>query len=47
MDKVIEAYLDVVPWLKEHHSLLWATSGFKEVIKCDYINNNLAESWNV
>ena len=26
--------------------MLWARSGFKEVIKCDYINNNLAESWN-
>jgi hypothetical protein len=46
MDKVIEAHPDVVPWLKEHYSLLWARSGFKEEIKCDYINNNLAESWN-
>lgn len=46
MDKVIEAYPGVVPWLKEHHSLLWARSGFKEEIKCDFINNNLAESWN-
>ena len=45
MDKVIEAYPGVVPWLKEHHSLLWARSGFKEEIKCDFINNNLAESW--
>jgi len=25
---------------------LWARSKFSEHIKCDYINNNLAESWN-
>jgi len=25
---------------------LWARSKFSADIKCDYINNNLAESWN-
>ena len=45
-DKVVDASLDVLNWLKEHHNLLWARSKFTTEIKCDYINNNLAESWN-
>ena len=45
-DKVVDASLDVLNWLKEHHNLLWARSKFTIEIKCDYINNNLAESWN-
>jgi hypothetical protein len=32
--------------LEEHHNLLWARSKFGIEIKCDYINNNLVESWN-
>lgn len=46
MDKVIEASPDVEKWLREHHNLLWARSKFSTDIKCDYILNNLAESWN-
>jgi len=46
MDKVVAGSSDIVPWLDEHHSLLWARSKFSTEIKCDYINNNLAESWN-
>jgi hypothetical protein len=30
----------------EHHPFLWARSKFSPNIKCDYINNKLAESWN-
>jgi len=45
-DKVIEASPSVLDWLKDHHNLLWARSKFSPDIKCDYINNNLAESWN-
>ena len=45
-DKVVDASPDVLNWLKEHHNLLWARSKFTIEIKCDYINNNLAESWN-
>ena len=33
-------------WLNTHHSLLWYRSGFNTAIKCDHINNNLAESFN-
>ena len=43
-DKVVDASLDMLNWLKEHHNLLWARSKFTTEIKCDYINNNLAES---
>jgi hypothetical protein len=37
---------DLQKWLNEHHPFLWARSKFSPDIKCDYINNNLAESWN-
>ena len=46
MDKVLGSSARVGPWLQEHHKLLWARSKFYTDIKCDYINNNLAESWN-
>jgi len=45
-DKVVAASPGVLTWLKEHHNLLWVRSKFSSDIKCDYINNNLAESWN-
>jgi len=45
-DKVVAASPGVTKWLDDHHSLLWARSKFSVDIKCDYINNNLAESWN-
>jgi hypothetical protein len=44
--KVLEASPDVQDWLNAHHKLLWARSKFSADIKCDYINNNLAECWN-
>jgi hypothetical protein len=37
---------DFAHWLQTHHSLLWYRSGFNTAIKCDHINNNLAESFN-
>jgi hypothetical protein len=37
---------DFASWLQTYHSLLWYRSGFNTAIKCDYINNNLAESFN-
>jgi hypothetical protein len=45
-DKVVDASPDVLDWLKQHHNLMWARSEFSLDIKCDYINNNLTESWN-
>jgi hypothetical protein len=43
-DKVVTASPGITRWLDDHHSLLWARSKFSADIKCDYINNNLAES---
>ena len=37
---------DFESWLSTYHSLLWYRSGFNTAIKCDHINNNLAESFN-
>ena len=46
MAKVVVGSVDILPWLNEHHKLLWARSKFSADIKCDYINNNLGECWN-
>jgi hypothetical protein len=37
---------DVSYWLDEYHSLLWYRSGFNPTIECDYVTNNMAESFN-
>ena len=42
-DKILEASPDVQKWLTVHHPFRWARSKFSDDIKCDYINNNLAE----
>ncbi len=46
MNKIHEANSDVKPYLETYHNLLWMRSKFSEDIKCDFIINNLAESWN-
>jgi hypothetical protein len=46
LDNVLVTSPGVEKWLQEHHKLLWARSKFSTDIKCDYINNNLAECWN-
>jgi hypothetical protein len=37
---------DVVHWLDKYHLLLWYRGGFNPEIKCDYVTNNIAESFN-
>ncbi|KAE8791176.1 hypothetical protein D1007_34369 [Hordeum vulgare] len=37
---------DVKEYLDEHHSKIWARALFNEFCKLDYVNNNLAESFN-
>jgi hypothetical protein len=37
---------EVCNWLDEYHSLLWYRSGLNTAIKCDYMTNNMAESFN-
>ena len=46
LDKIKAACSEFGPWLNTYHSLLWYMSGFNTAIKCDHINNNLAESFN-
>ena len=43
---VVEASPAVLVWLQAHHYKLWMRSAFNPAIKCDYITNNLAESFN-
>jgi len=43
MAMVLKGSQDILPWLNEHHKLLWARSKFSADIKCDYINNNLKD----
>ncbi|KAL6606121.1 hypothetical protein ACP70R_041774 [Stipagrostis hirtigluma subsp. patula] len=45
MRSITTACPDVVPWLQQHHSLMWMRSSFNKEVKCDYITNNLAETW--
>jgi hypothetical protein len=33
-------------WLDEYQLLLWYRSGFNPTIKCDYVTNNMVESFN-
>jgi hypothetical protein len=46
MAKVFEASEKVYPYLRDYHNLLWMRCMFNPDIKCDYINNNLAECFN-
>jgi transposase-like protein len=43
---IVREKLDVCYWLDTYHSLLWYISGFNLKIKCDYVTNNVAESFN-
>ncbi|XP_040245799.1 uncharacterized protein [Aegilops tauschii subsp. strangulata] len=36
----------VKEFLEEHHTKIWARAEFNEMCKVDYVNNNLAESFN-
>lgn len=46
MQKVLAASSRVHEYLSTYHSLKWMRCSFNADIKCDYINNNLAESFN-
>ena len=46
LDKIKAACSEFSPWLNTYRSLLCYRSGFNSAIKCDHINNNLAESFN-
>ena len=44
--QIIDACPDVVGNLNKDHNNLWSGSVFSTEIKCDYVNNNLAECFN-
>jgi hypothetical protein len=44
--QIVTTCPDVLEWLQNHHKLLWMRSAFNQEIKCDYVTNNLAESFN-
>ena len=46
MNKVIAESPEVDAYLKMYHNLKWMRCMFDPSIKCDYMNNNLAESFN-
>jgi hypothetical protein len=33
-------------WIEENHQHLWARSSFSTSSKCDYVTNNIAETFN-
>jgi hypothetical protein len=43
---IVRNKTDVTTWLDQYHSLLWYKSAFNPAIKCDYVTNNIAESFN-
>ena len=45
-NQVVSANPQILEWLENHHKLLWMRSAFNPEIKCDYVTNNLAESFN-
>ena len=46
MKKIFEVAPDAIDFLEEHHNKLWYRSGFSESSKCDYLTNNVSESFN-
>jgi hypothetical protein len=45
-NKIVEADPTVVTYMNLHHNNKWSRSMFSNEVKCDYINNNLSESFN-
>jgi hypothetical protein len=46
ISKIYEVAPDAIVYLKEHHNRLWYRCGFSEASKCDYLTNNVSESFN-
>jgi hypothetical protein len=46
LSKIMASDITFSPWMNQYHFLLWYRSGFNTAIKCDHINNNLAEIFN-
>jgi hypothetical protein len=46
MKKIFEFAPDTIEYLENHHSRLWYRCAFSENSKCDYLTNNVSESFN-
>jgi len=46
MKKIFQFAPDTVEYLETHHSRIWYKCGFSENSKCDYLTNNVSESFN-
>ncbi|CAA0842511.1 Unknown protein [Striga hermonthica] len=45
-NQVVAADPKVVTYMNQHHNHKWSRSMFSNDVKCDYVNNNLSESFN-
>ena len=46
MKKIFEFAPVAIDYLEENHSKIWYRCGFSEESKCDYLTNNVSESFN-
>lgn len=46
MQQIKETNPDAITWLDKNHPRLWYRCGFSEDCKCDYLTNNVSESFN-
>ncbi|XP_015696575.2 uncharacterized protein LOC102717739 isoform X1 [Oryza brachyantha] len=46
MQQIYQVKLDAIEYLEKHHSRIWYRCGFSEASKCDYLTNNVSESFN-
>jgi len=46
MQKIYDFAPDAIQYLQDYHNRIWYRCGFSELSKCDYLTNNVAESFN-
>jgi hypothetical protein len=46
MKKIFEFAPNAIDYLEENNARIWYRSGFSELSKCDYLTNNVSESFN-
>jgi hypothetical protein len=46
MKTIAEFAPDAIDYLDEHHNKIWYKCGFSKKRKCDYLTNNVSESFN-
>lgn len=46
MQQIYQVRSDAIEYLEKHHSRIWYRCGFSESSKCDYLTNNVSESFN-